>query len=234
MAFGSCSVGVIIPALNEETALPLVLTEIPPEVDRVVVVDNGSTDRTAQVAQTQGAHVVREEQRGYGAACYAGLLALGPHDIVVFLDGDYSDCPSDMPLLVWPIVRGEADLVIGSRLLGTREDGAMPGHSLFGNRLISAILRRHFRIPCTDLGPFRAIRRNVLDQLQMQDRGYGWTLEMQIKAARMGLRIREVPVRYRKRLGQSKISGTLWGSIRAGTTMLRLLAKHIVLPVLCP
>ena len=224
---------VVIPALNEEASLPLVLRDLP-AVGRVVVVDNGSTDRTAEVATAAGATVVPEPQRGYGAACLKGLAAIHdliesgqqPPRIVVFLDADYSDDPGGLTKLIEPIFSGAADFVLGSRLLGQREPGAMPPQSVFGNKLACFLMRVLFGIRYTDLGPFRAIDYFRLTELGMTDRNFGWTVEMQIKAARHGLRTIEVPVPYRCRIGQSKISGTVWGSIRAGYKILFLIVKY--------
>lgn len=226
MSIAGVTVGVIIPALNEERALPAVLAELPAGVDEVLVVDNGSTDRTAQVAKECGVRVVTEPQRGYGAACLKGLSQIGQHDVIAFLDGDHSDYPEELPRLVQPIAAGEADFVLGSRLVGTRERGAMPSQSIWGNRLACFLLRVLFGVRYTDLGPFRAIRREALERLGMCDRNFGWTVEMQIKAARAGLRIREVPVRYRRRVGVSKISGTVLGTFKAGYKILYTIFRY--------
>jgi glycosyltransferase involved in cell wall biosynthesis len=226
MSLYGVSVSVIIPALNEERALPAVLAELPPGVDQVVVVDNGSTDRTAQVALRAGARVVKELQRGYGAACLRGLAAIDPCDVVVFLDGDHSDHPEELPRLIEPLARGQADFVLGSRLLGKREAGAMPPQSVWGNRLACFLMSVLFGVRYTDLGPFRAIRRDALERLGMHDRNFGWTVEMQIKAARHRLRIKEVAVEYRRRIGRSKISGTVLGSVRAGYKILYTIFRH--------
>lgn len=223
---------VIIPAHNEEASLPLVLGDLS-HVGRVIVVDNGSADRTAHVASEAGASVVFEPRRGYGSACLAGLtnlqlmVAAGEVDpeVVVFLDGDYSDHPELLPQLVWPILRREADFVLGSRLLGAREPGAMPPQSLFGNRLACALMRLFWGARFTDLGPFRAISYSALQRLQMQDRNFGWTIEMQIKATIAGLRTLEIPVPYRRRIGKSKISGTVIGTIKAGGKILYTIAR---------
>jgi glycosyltransferase involved in cell wall biosynthesis len=217
---------VVIPAFNEEQAIGQVLGEIPRElVTVVVVVDNGSTDRTASVAAEHGAKVVREDRRGYGSACLAGLAALDAPDIVVFLDGDHSDRPEEMALLIDPILRGEADMVIGSRVLGARQRGSLTPQQVWGNRLACLLIRLLFRHRYTDLGPFRAISGPALERLAMSDTTFGWTVEMQVKALKRGLRVTEVPVSYRKRIGRSKISGTISGTVKAGykiiTTILR-------------
>ncbi|MEP6776623.1 MAG: glycosyltransferase family 2 protein, partial [Chloroflexota bacterium] len=203
----------VIPAWNEEGNIGRVVADIPGEVcGQIVVVDNASTDHTAEAAENAGAIVVHQPRRGYGYACAAGVekaYALGA-DVIVFLDGDYSDYPDEMPLLLGPILRGEADLVIGSRNLGGMERGALPGHAVFGNRLISLIMRARFGVKISDLGPFHAIRARTLRSLALSEMTYGWTVEMIVKAARRKYRITEVPVRYRKRLsGQSKVSGNL-------------------------
>ncbi len=224
---------VVIPARNEAMSLPLVLRDLPP-VGGVVVVDNGSTDDTAAVARKGGATVVREPQPGYGAACLAGLVQLRvwaeagekPPEIVVFLDADYSDHPELLPRLVEPILSGRADFVLGSRLLGERESGAMPPQSVYGNRLACFLMRMLWGVRYTDLGPFRAIRYGALQALRMEDRNFGWTVEMQIKAAVAGLRTLEIPVPYRCRIGTSKISGTLRGTVKAGTKILYTIAKY--------
>lgn len=220
------SVSVVIPALNEASTIADVITAIPRDVvDRVVVVDNGSTDETAQVAEAAGACVVHEPQRGYGAACHAGAQAATDADILVFLDGDGADNPREIPLLVDPILAGQADLVIGSRERGEREPGALLPHARFGNWLAAQLMRRLYGLQVTDLGPFRAIRRPVLQALDMQEMTYGWPTEMMVKAAKRGYRVLEVPVSYRRRAGgKSKISGTLRGTVLAayyilGTTI---------------
>lgn len=222
-------VDVVIPALNEAEALPFVLRDVPrPPVRRVVVCDNGSTDGTADVARAHDAEVVREAERGYGAACLKALAHLDtdPPEIVVFLDGDYSDHPDELPDVIQPILDGEADLVIGSRARGRRRRGALSPQQRAGNAIASTALRVLYGARYTDLGPFRAIRWKSLASLRMQDRNYGWTVEMQIKAARLGLPHREVPVSYRPRIGVSKVSGTIRGSIGAGAKILWLLGRH--------
>lgn len=221
----SCRVGVVIPALDEEHAIGRVLDDIPSWVDQVVVADNGSTDRTRETAGEHGADVVSEPERGYGAACQAGLKRLDETDIVVFLDGDYSDRPKEMALIVDPIAQGTADLVIGSRVLGTAEPGALSPHQRFGNWLACALMRWFWNTRHTDLGPFRAIKADALGELDMRDRAFGWTVEMQIKAARRGLIARDVAVSYFPRIGRSKISGTLKGTILAGSTIIAVIFK---------
>jgi glycosyltransferase involved in cell wall biosynthesis len=217
-------IAVLIPALNEEATLPAVLADLPTElIEEVVVVDNGSSDHTAQVARVSGATVLSEPRRGYGSACLAGigyLRAKGP-DIVVFLDADYSDHPDELPNIVRPIVAGECDLVIGSRTKGKAEPGALLLQARFGNALATLLIRLLYGFSYSDLGPFRAIRFSSLLGLGMIDRTYGWPVEMQIKAVRQKLRITEVPVRYRKRAGgESKVSGTIKGTALAGYKIL--------------
>jgi len=206
----------IIPARNEEGAIGKVVAALPRDlVRRVIVVDNGSTDRTADVARAAGATVVPLTQPGYGRACATGVAAAGGAEIILFLDGDYSDFPEEAHLLLAPILANEADLVIGSRLRGRREPGALPPHQLFGNWLVSGLMRLLYGVQVTDLGPFRAIRAELLASLCMEQMTYGWPSEMMVKSARRGARIAEVPVSYRKRIGRSKISGTVRGTILA-------------------
>jgi glycosyltransferase involved in cell wall biosynthesis len=223
---GGQRIGCIIPAYNEAKAIGSVLGDVPSWVDCIVVADNGSADGTGDVAGRAGAQVVRIEERGYGAACLGGLAALPESDIVVFLDGDYSDYPDEMQMLVDPIVAGRAAMVIGSRVAGEAEAGALTPQQRFGNWLATHLVRMIWGVPYTDLGPFRAIRRVALDELGMGDRTFGWTVEMQIKAAQRGLATMERPVRYRKRIGTSKISGTVQGSLKAGVRILSLIARE--------
>ena len=218
---------VIIPAWNEEESLPLVLAAIPRDlVDEVIVADNASTDGTAAVATAAGCRVVREERRGYGAACLRGIAALDADvECVVFLDADFSDHPEEMPRLVEPVHRYEYDLVIGSRMLGERERGALLPQAFFGNRLACFLIRRLWGFRYTDLGPFRAIRRDALESLGLEDRTFGWTVEMQVRALQAGLRVTERPVSYRRRVGVSKITGTLKGTVLAGAKILSTIAR---------
>lgn len=224
----SQTIGVVIPALNEADAIGRVVGDIPAWVDRIVVADNGSKDGTGDVARKAGAIVVRETEPGYGAACLAGIAALGNVDVIVFLDGDYSDHPEDMADLVDPILSGEHDFVIGSRATGAREAGSLTPQQLFGNWLATTLIRQIWGASYTDLGPFRAIRATSLAALAMADRNYGWTVEMQIKAAEHKLRSHEVPVRYRCRIGVSKVSGTIKGSVKAGYKILSIIGRHAV------
>lgn len=224
MRFGA-KIAVIIPALNEERSITQVISAIPAWVDDIIVADNGSTDRTAEAARALGARVINEPHRGYGSACLAGIAAVGDSDVIVFMDGDFSDHPEEMHLLVDPIVRGEADLVAGSRVLGDRERGALTPQARFGNWLACGLIRLFWRASYTDLGPFRAIRATTLKHLQMRDPDYGWMVEMQIKATHEGVRVKEVPVSYRRRIGRSKISGTIRGVIGAGTKILLTIFK---------
>ncbi len=215
----------IIPALNEERAIGRVIADIPVWVDDIIVADNGSSDATAAAARAAGARVVSEPQRGYGSACLAGLAALSKTDIVVFVDGDYSDYPGEMAGLVDPIVAGDAALVVGSRIAGRLARGALTPQQRFGNWLACRLMQRFYGSEFTDLGPFRAIEANALRDLHMTDRAYGWTVEMQIRALQAQLAVREIPVSYRPRIGTSKISGTLKGSVLAGVTILSVIAR---------
>jgi len=221
-------VALVIPALNEQDSIQQTLRSLPPGVfERVIVADNGSTDLTAQRAAEAGAVVVSEPQRGYGAACLAGIAALPDStEAVVFMDADGSDDPADLPLLLGPIERDEADMVIGSRALGESEPGAVTPQQRFGNRLAVFLIRLLHGHSYSDLGPFRAIRRSSLDRIQMRDTNYGWTIEMQIKALQHGLRIAEAGVRCRRRrAGYSKVGGSLWGGFAAGCKILWTVAR---------
>lgn len=224
------TVDVVIPAFNEERSLPLVLGTLPrPPVRRVVVADNASTDGTARVAREGGAEVVPETRRGYGSACLAGLDHLrrtGPPDIVVFVDADFSDHPEELPSLIAPILAGEADLVIGSRILGRREPGALLPQARMGNFVACWMIRLLYGHRFTDLGPFRAVSWEALERMKMADTNFGWTAEMQVKALRLGLRCAEVPVSYRRRVGVSKITGTVSGTIRAGYKILWTVLRY--------
>jgi glycosyltransferase involved in cell wall biosynthesis len=220
---------VIIPALNEEESLPVVLRELPwSTLHQVIVVDNGSQDRTADVAAAHGALVIREPQRGYGAACLAGVQAAPEADILIFLDADGSFDAHEIPALIGPITRGEAELVLGSRLLGTREPGAMPLHGFVGNWLVARVIGYLADLRLTDLGPFRAVKRQTLERLHLEERTYGWPSEMIVKAARLDVPMCEVPVRYRRRHGgQSKVSGTWRGTFGASYRILRVTYKYV-------
>jgi len=219
-------VAAVIPALDEEQSIGAVVASLPDWLDRIVVVDNGSSDGTAQVASAAGADVVTEARRGYGAACLKGIAEVGPADVIVFIDADGSDDPDEMAGLVEPVAGGEADLVIGSRVLGGAEPKALGPVQRFGNRLSCCLVRALWNVRFTDLGPFRAIDRRALDRLAMSERAMGWTIEMQVKAVTQGCRVREVPVRYRRRMaGRSKISGSVTGSLRAGFRILYVIAR---------
>lgn len=224
------TVDVVIPALNEERSLPLVLAALPhPPVRRVVVADNGSADATARVAREGGAIVVAAPRRGYGSACLTGLAFLrgnGPPDLVAFVDADFSDHPDELPRLLAPLLAGEADLVIGSRVLGRRERGALLPQARAGNLVACLLIRLLYGHRYTDLGPFRAARWTALERLGMSDPNFGWTVEMQVKALRHGLAVVEVPVSYRKRVGVSKITGTVSGTVRAGYKILWTVLRY--------
>lgn len=226
---GGNRIGCVIPAYNEAAAIGHVLEAIPRWVDCVIVADNRSTDGTGEIARKGGAKVVRVEEPGYGAACLVGIDALPSVDVVVFLDGDFSDHPEEMHTLVDPIVAGRADLVIGSRVTGQADRGALTPQQRFGNWLSTRLIRSIWHVGYSDLGPFRAITYAALQRLGMTDRTFGWTVEMQIKAAQQGLCVIERPVRYRVRIGTSKISGTLQGSVRAGSRILSLIAREALL-----
>lgn len=226
---GDKRIAVVIPARNEAAAIGKVVADVPDWVDQIMVADNGSTDATATSARAAGADVVSVPEPGYGAACLAGIAALEPADIIVFLDGDYSDYPQEMDALVDPIAKDEGDLVIGSRVTGVRQAGALLPQQRFGNWLATTLIRFVWRHRYTDLGPFRAIDADKLEALAMADRNFGWTVEMQIRAIEAGLRIIEVPVSYRCRIGQSKVSGTVTGTVQAGTKILYIIARQALL-----
>jgi len=222
---------VIIPVLNEQDALPYVLRDLPWELVReVIIVDNGSTDATPEVAHRAGARVIYEPRRGYGAACLAGIHAMHESDIVVFLDGDYSDHPDELSDVMAPILNGHADMVIGSRVQGNQERGALAPQVRWGNWLAVTLIRLLYGVRYTDLGPFRAIRTPMLQSLGMRDQGYGWTVEMQVRSINAGLRVQEVPVSYRRRMGQSKISGTLRGCLSAGYAIIATIFRYAPRP----
>jgi glycosyltransferase involved in cell wall biosynthesis len=214
----------VVPALNEAPSIEQVvrglLGQTPVPLAEVIVVDNGSRDGTGQIARAAGATVVTEPRRGYGYACRAGVLAAEGADVVVLLDGDAADDPDDLPRVLQPLLRGQADLVVGSRSLGAREPGSMTPHQVFGNWLAATIMRTLYGINVTDMGPFRTIRRADLLALDMHEMTYGWSVEMMVKAARAGYRYHEVPVSYRRRIGVSKVAGTVSGSLKAGWCIL--------------
>ncbi len=227
-------INIIIPALNEEAAIGKVIADIPPKwVQEIIVIDNNSTDNTAAVAKTAGATVLLEKQQGYGKACLKGIAHIKqkpPSEqptIIVFLDGDYSDYPDELPLLIDPIVNQNCDLVIGSRATGERQGGAMTIPQLFGNWLAANLIKWRYGVHFTDLGPFRAIKWKSLVALDMKDEDFGWTVEMQVKAARYQMRCTEIPVKYRQRVaGQSKVSGTVRGTFLAGHKILYTIFKY--------
>jgi len=223
-------ISIIIPAYNEESSIGLVLDALPQEkIHEIIVVDNGSTDATARVAQEHGARVVKEPRKGYGSACLKGIDELDAPDIVVFIDGDFSDFPEEIVLLISPIETGEKDFVLGSRMILPKSQSALLPQARYGNRLAVFLIKLFFKHEFTDLGPFRAIRYSSLMSIGMKDMDFGWTVEMQIKAVRNGLRIREVPVNYRKRIGISKITGTVLGTFRAGTKIIYTIFKYLLL-----
>ncbi len=226
------NVDVIIPVYNEEGSIGLVIGDIPKEiVNEVVVVNNLSTDNSVEVAKQAGATVVDQDKRGYGNACLKGIeyvdaKAVKPY-ILVFLDGDYSDHPEELPALLKPIIEDDYDLVIGSRTTGSQEKGAMLPQAVFGNFLATSLIRLFYGFTFTDLGPFRVIKYESLKSLEMQDTTFGWTAEMQVKALKKGLKCTEVPVSYRKRIGVSKITGTLTGTVKAGYKIIWTIFKYL-------
>ncbi|WP_298503892.1 glycosyltransferase family 2 protein [uncultured Maribacter sp.] len=226
------NIKVIIPAFNEADSISQVIKEIPKEVSEIIVVNNNSTDKTVINAEKSGATVLTETKMGYGFACLAGLDYVSKQskkpDIIVFLDGDYSDYPEELTKLVQPIVDKKVDFVIGARVKELREDGSMTPQQIFGNWLATSLMKVLFKATFTDLGPFRAIQYDKLLSLQMEDETYGWTVEMQLKALKQKLAYTEVPVRYKKRIGISKVSGTVKGSIFAGIKILSWIFKYSI------
>lgn len=225
-------VRVIIPALNEEKSIAKVINEIPKTiVKEIIVCDNGSKDRTRNKAKNAGATVLIESEKGYGASCLRGIDYINElnetTDIIVFLDGDYSDYPEEMNIVIAPILNKEAEMVIGSRALGLKEKGSLTPQQIFGNWLATKMLHLFYGVKFTDLGPFRAITLEALNKLNMVDRNYGWTVEMQIKAAKQHIKSVEVPVNYRNRIGFSKVSGTVKGTIMAGYKIILTLFKYL-------
>ncbi len=213
-------ISVIIPVLNEELSITSVIRDIPKQVDRILVVDNGSADKTREKSLAAGAEVIHEIRKGYGSACLAGIEKAGSTDIIAFVDGDYSDYPEDLESVIKPVAEGCSDLVIGCREFLSEGKLVIPRHQMWGNRISCFLINLIHGASYRDLGPMRAIHRSSLAKLSMQDTNYGWTAEMQIKAFRIGLQVQEIPVRYRRRTGQSKISGTVKGSIMAGYKIL--------------
>jgi glycosyltransferase involved in cell wall biosynthesis len=222
-------VSVVIPTHNEAPAIERVLADLPPDLTtEVIVVDSNSTDGTPEIAARMGARVVQEPRRGYGRACLTGLATANSPDVVVFLDGDYSDRPSELPILLAPITEGRADITLGSRLHNDdrRSAGALPWHQVFGNRLAASLIRLLYGLKITDLGPFRAARADVLRALALEETTYGWAVEMILKGALAGFRVVEVPVSYHPRIGKSKISGTLKGTLGAAWFILSLIVRY--------
>lgn len=219
---------VIIPAFNEALSIDKVIAEIPNFVEEVVVVNNNSSDHTAEAAKNAGATVLDEPRQGYGFACLKGIAYLKSKkpEVVVFLDADYSDYPEELTQIIAPILKQDMDMVIGSRNLGEKEAGSMTPQQIFGNWLATSLIKLFFKVSYTDLGPFRAIKYQSLVDLAMVDQTYGWTVEMQLKAAKKGLKVTEVPVKYRKRIGKSKVSGTVKGTILAGYKILSWIFKY--------
>ena len=220
-------VSVIIPTHNEAEAIERVLADLPSDLTtEVIVVDSNSSDGTPEIAARMGACVVQEPRRGYGRACLTGLAAANSPDVVVFLDGDYSDRPSELPILLAPIIESRADITLGSRLHGRSSAGALPWHQAFGNRLAAGLIRLLYGLDISDLGPFRAGRTDVLRALALEETTYGWAVEMILKGALAGYRVVEVPVSYYPRIGKSKISGTLKGTVGAGWFILSLIVRY--------
>ncbi|MCU1309084.1 MAG: UDP-glucose--dolichyl-phosphate glucosyltransferase [Candidatus Angelobacter sp.] len=220
-------VSVVIPTHNEAQSIGRVLADLPADiVAEVLVVDSNSTDGTPEIASKMGARVLHEPRRGYGRACLTGLAGASSPDIVVFLDGDYSDRPDELPLLLTPIIDGRADITLGSRLGKQSIHGALPWHQVFGNRLAASLIRLLYGLEISDLGPFRAGRADILRALALEETTYGWAVEMILKGARAGFRVVEVPVSYYPRIGKSKISGTLKGTVGAAWFILSLIVRY--------
>jgi glycosyltransferase involved in cell wall biosynthesis len=220
-------VSVIIPTHNEAQAIGRVLADLPSHlVTEVIVVDSNSTDGTPDVARKMGAHVIQEPRRGYGRACLTGLANTQNPDVVVFLDGDYSDRPSELPIILAPIIEGRADITLGSRFGGKNHPGALPWHQSFGNRLAASLIRLLYGVKISDLGPFRAGRAEVLRALALEEATYGWAVEMIVKGSIAGFRIVEVPVSYHPRIGKSKISGTVKGTVGAAWFILSRIVRY--------
>lgn len=221
---------VIIPAFNEEKSIGKVIQEIPKTVTEIIVVNNNSTDNTGKVAFENGATVLDESRKGYGYACLKGMDYISKQktkpDIIVFLDGDYSDYPEELLKIITPIHKGNFDFVIGARVAGLRENGSMTPQQIFGNKLATLLMRLFFNSKFTDLGPFRAIKYETLLRLNMEDKTYGWTVEMQLKVLRKQIPYTEIPVRYRNRIGVSKVSGTVNGTIMAGIKIIGWIFKY--------
>ena len=222
-------ISVIIPAYNEENSIGRVLNDLPQEkLKEIIVVNNASTDNTAEVARINGAKVVEESCRGYGAACLRGISEVSGSDIVVFVDGDYSDYPEELDQLIKPIIENRADFVLGSRMIYPESREALLPQARYGNKLATFLIYIFFGYRFTDLGPFRAIRFDSLKQINMVDTDFGWTVEMQIKAIKNNLRIEEIPVHYRKRIGISKITGTISGTFKAGVKIMYTIFKYLL------
>ena len=221
-------ISVIIPALNEEKSISKVINSIPKYVSEIIVVDNGSTDKTSKIAMSKGALILFESKKGYGHACIKAIefLKFNPPNIIVFLDGDYSDYPEEMDLLIKPIIKNKYEFVMGARIKELREPGSMTLQQVFGNFLACFLLKVLYGVNFKDLGPFRAIKWESLQKLKMKDKTFGWTIEMQLKAIKHKLKYLEVPVKYRNRIGKSKISGTLTGTIMAGYKILLWIFKY--------
>lgn len=229
MTYSGHKITAIIPALNEEESLPKVINDLPSMIDEIIVCDNGSTDNTSDAASDAGAIVVCKPERGYGAACLKAFEAVASDtSILLYIDGDYSDYPAEAESIIKPIVDDNYDMVIGSRMLTRKNHNAIPPAAVFGNWLTSNLIKLIWGVRFTDIGPFRAIRYSAYKSLNMRDRNFGWTTEMQVKAVKRGFKCLEVPVSYRKRIGTSKVSGTISGSVRAGIKFLWIIFREAV------